>query len=1485
MMSADSPVAASCSFPFRRIPGGRFVPLLLWFLAVAGSDVATSLNAAEAPIRLLFLGDNGLHRPADRAAQIHPVLEQRGIRMQYTDDVQTALSTDTAKQFDALLVYANIDSITDQQAQALLDYVNQGGAFLPIHCASYCFRNQPQIVALIGAQFQRHGTGTFRVYPTEAGRSHPILQGYGGFESQDETYVHTLHNEKGRTVLEYRREGDVREPWTWIRTQGRGRVFYTAWGHDVRTWSHPGFHNLLERGILWAVGRDPARAGDYLADREFPVPEITQIPDDVKPFEYVDVGARIPNYTPSEKWGTQGQPFHLMQKPLSPQESQRHFVTPRDFRVELFVSEPDLAGKPIAMAWDERGRLWVCETVDYPNELRPPGQGRDRIRICEDTNGDGRADRFTVFAEQLSIPTSLAFSRGGVIVQNGVETLYLKDTDGDDRADERRVLFSGWSLGDTHGGVSNFQYGLDHWIYAMQGYNESAPVVNGVRQHSFRMGFFRFRPDGSALEFLRSTDNNTWGLGMTEEGLIFGSTANRNPSTFLSIPNRYYEQVRGWTPSLTLGTIADSWKFRPVTRKVRQVDQHGGYTAGAGHAVYTGRQFPSEYWNRVAFVNGPTGHLVGAFVLKNSGSGFRSTNSFNLLASDDEWCAPIMSEVGPDGAVWVIDWYNFIVQHNPTPQGFRTGRGGAYESELRDRTHGRIYRVIYDRRPLSPVPDLSRADADSLVGALRHPTMLVRKHAQRLLIERGKQDVVPALVRLVSDRSVDGIGLNVGAIHALWTLKGLGVLDGRHPAVLEAARNALRHPSPGVRRNAIQVLPAHSDSVRAVLEAGVLQDRDLHVRLAAVLALADLPPTRDAAAAIVTLLGDPNNLADRWIPDAATSAAAHQGIAFLESVVALRRPTDGVLEIVERVAGHVARGPQASQAAVLLATLRSAEPCVAGAVVRGLGQHWQDDVTVALDAVRERQLERLLERLSPGTKGTLVRLATAWGSRAFQSHARQIAETLLKVVRDSNRPDGERVTAARQLTQFLREDRQVVSQLLDEVGPRTPSAVASGLLTALENSRADDLGTQLVSHMRLMSPSVRAAAVSLLLTRPELTRALLDGAGTGQVSLNDLALDQKQALLKHPDRSIREAAQQLLARGGSLPDPDRQKVYEQLLPVTRRQGNADNGHGVFLKHCSRCHRHSGEGERIGPDLTGMAVHPKSELLTHIIDPSRSVEGNFRMYSVVTVDGRTLNGMLLSESRTAIELVDTQGRKRAVLREDIDELIASHKSIMPDGFEKQVTAEELTDLLEFLTRRGRYVPVDLRRAATIASDRSMFVSQRNPAERLIFSDWSPKTVHGVPFHLIDPRDGTVPNVILLYGPNGPICRRMPRRVEVACNGPVRAVHLLSGVSGWGHPFGQAKSVSMIVRLHYQDGQTEDHPLLNGVHFADYIRRVDVPGSEFAFALRGQQIRYLAIAPERSVSVQRIEFVKGPDDSAPVVMAVTLETPTEINSASR
>ncbi len=370
--------------------------------------------------------------------------------------------------------------------------------------------------------------------------------------------------------------------------------------------------------------------------------------------------------------------------------------------------------------------------------------------------------------------------------------------------------------------------------------------------------------------------------------------------------------------------------------------------------------------------------------------------------------------------------------------------------------------------------------------------------------------------------------------------------------------------------------------------------------------------------------------------------------------------------------------------------------------------------------------------------------------------------------------------------------------------------------------------------------------------------------------------DQKQALRVFPDPMIRKQAEQLLATRGSLPDANREKVLKSLLSLTEQQGDVDAGREMFKKHCAACHKHGEMGKAIGPNLTGMAVHPKSELLTHIIDPSRSVEGNFRIYTVVRADGRVMNGMLASETRTSITLIDTEAKETSIQREDIEELLASRRSLMPEGFEKQMTNEELSNLLEFLTNKGKYVPVLLDRYATAISTKGLFSNGDNGPDRMLFPDWRPKMFNEVPFLVTDPLGKSRPNIILLNGPHGTLPPRMPRSVSLPCNTAARAIHLLSGVGGWNFPASEKGTVSMIVRLHYGDGAFEDHELINGIHFADYIRRVDVPASDFAFELRNQQVRYLAISPKRSASIDTIELIKGSDRSAPSVMAITIES---------
>ena len=1455
------------------------------FVSVVALLVVAAAQAAESPIKVLFLGDQGHHRPADRFAQLEPVLGPRGIKLVYTERVDD-LDPAVLAGYDVLAVYANLGNISPAQEGAVMEFVRGGKGLVPLHSASFCFGNSPVWIDLVGGQFQKHGAGEFRT--ANVAPDHPIMKGFGGFQSWDETYVHHKHNTRGRTVLEERVEGEHREPWTWVRQEGAGRVFYTAWGHDERTWGHPGFHNLVERGIRFAAGRDPAAAGPYV-DK----PAITKHTAGLAPLEYQP--AKVAFYSPpGHDSGKRNEPLDQMQKPLDPEESRQHALVPEGFRIDLHAGEPLLQGKPLAMCFDADGGLFVAESADYPNDLVEPGQGegRDRIVKLVDTDGDGQADRRDVHAEQLSIPTSMLAHDGGLIVAQAPHILSLKDTDGDGRADERKVLFGGWGTGDTHAGPSNLTWGLDGWIYGMVGYSGFGGTVGG-EEHRFGAGFFRFKPDGSKLEFLRSTNNNSWGFGFSEEGLVFGSTANGNPSEHMPLPNRVYERVRGWSAT-TLRGIAGSPSMDLAPRAadpaktvaIRQVDHHGRFTAAAGHRLYTARDYPLEYWNRTGFVCEPTGHIVASFELSPKGAGFTSRMGWNLVASDDEWTAPIQAEVGPDGQVWVIDWYNFIVQHNPTPAGFETGRRGAYITPLRDKTHGRIWRVVHGDAPRAGPRSLGKASPAELVAMLGDTNMFWRERAQRKLVERaadradGGRDVVPGLIGLVQNPAVDAIGLNPAAIHALWTMKQLGALDGStaEPLAVAAASAALVHPSAGVRMNAIKVLPRDQAALSKLAGSGVARDSSPLVRLAVLEAVSEWPAEAEAGQIVVELVTDPRTLADPVLADAATAAAAVQAAHVLPALVAATgRPNLPQLALVERVAEHVARGGDAARLAALLERLPAATDEVAAATVTGLARGWPKGMPVALGEAADAAMAKLVETLPAAAQGQLVTLAQATGSRALDTRIGAIAASLLGGLDDVKASDAERAATAERFVTLKSADSEAVADVLSRVGGRASPELAAGLFAAVGRSTAAGTAGAILDTLPALTPQVREAAVRTVLANRDWAAELVGRLETGRVSLGDIPIVERAKLTEHPDRTVRDRAKKILASGGGLPSPDRQKVIDEILPVVLAGGDTIRGKAIYKEHCGKCHMHSGEGGKVGPELTGMAVHPAHELLIHILDPNRSVEGNYRAYTVTTDEGRVVTGLLAAESKTAIEIVDAEGKRHPIQRDAIDEFAASPNSLMPIGFEKQIKPEGFADLLTFLTARGKFVPLALDKIATAVSTKGMFFDAANAAERLVFADWGPKQFQGVPFTLVDPQGTAVPNVVMLHGPEGYLPPKMPKSVSLPLGSPIRALHLLGCVGGWSFPASGKGSTSMIVRLVYADGAKEDHPLVNGVHMADYIHRVDVPESEFAFDVSGRQVRYVRIQPKRAEPVATVELVKGPDRTAPIVVALTAEMP--------
>jgi putative membrane-bound dehydrogenase-like protein len=583
------------------------------------------------------------------------------------------------------------------------------------------------------------------------------------------------------------------------------------------------------------------------------------------------------------------------QAPLDPQDSIRYTQVPADFELQLFAAEPDVV-KPIYMAWDERGRAWVVETRDYPHGLLPEGEpGNDTIKICEDTDGDGKADKFTIFADNLNLATSLVFVNGGIMVSEARHMLFLGDTNGDDKADVREAILPGWGVGDSHATQSNLARGFDNWLYGAVGYSSFRGNVGG-KDFRFGQGIFRFDADGSALEFLHQYNNNTWGFGQNADGDLFGSTANGNPTFYGYLPAHILNPTQpgfgrrgrggGFRPGYRIGppgvndevptqnvrrlpsakSMAPGMRMHPNTPNVRMVDNFGGYTAAAGHAFMVSDALPPRLQGK-ALVTEPTAKLIGIMDIERDGGGYAARDGFNLLASADEWMSPIFADVGPDGAVWVIDFYSFIIQHNPTPNvrssGIEatTGQGGAYmtENNLRDKSHGRIYRVVWKEAPESSIKSLAGAKPSELVQALDSGNQFWSLTAQRLIVDDKRTDTVRALKKRVHANTG-----GKGAIHALWALEGIGALD------KETHQAALLNKDAALRRNAIRALPANESGRQLFFSSPVIQDPDLVTRQAAFAKLLEFPTIPEIQTVVAQLPRVAVNSSDPFLNDTIT---------------------------------------------------------------------------------------------------------------------------------------------------------------------------------------------------------------------------------------------------------------------------------------------------------------------------------------------------------------------------------------------------------------------------------------------------------------------------------------------------------------------------------------------------------------------------------------------------------------------------------------
>ena len=565
-----------------------------------------------------------------------------------------------------------------------------------------------------------------------------------------------------------------------------------------------------------------------------------------------------------------------IQSALDPQGAINCTQAAGGLKTEMWASEstPAKVLHIQAFTFDERGRMWAVETFDYPNVLTAPFGGHDRVVILEDTDGDKVADKTTVFVDKLNIPQGIEITPQGLVVAMTPHLVLFEDKNGDDKADapEGRILYTGFNKanpGDTHGGIGSLRYGMDNWLYGEAGYNGGN--VKGVNVPA---GVWRAKMDGSKFEMVSQTAfGNSFGFGMMEDGQMFASAANGMHSQQAVVPGM---------PAVNMFTNEANEKIFPITKDLVQGDWVGFFSAATDHEFYTARLFPQAFWNRAAFVSEGSGHVVNIDFMqpnKSSWKGFHDPLQHNLLASGDAWFAPIATRVGPDGGVWVVDWYTYIILHNGIDCAPYGGcPGGAWPNPLRNRTRQRIYRVVPADGKLDALLDLRNATFPQLVAALRHTNMFWRMMAQKMILRKAvaagdKAAVEALLLEAVRSRGKDAVGLDGGALHALWTAEGLGLFAANPAKWDPVLKGLLLHPSPAVRMNTAKAMPLTAASALAIKDQGRVNDEDPYVRLWTLLALEKMPKTDG-----IQVWADFHNL-DKWSQAAFTKAQAGAGVA------------------------------------------------------------------------------------------------------------------------------------------------------------------------------------------------------------------------------------------------------------------------------------------------------------------------------------------------------------------------------------------------------------------------------------------------------------------------------------------------------------------------------------------------------------------------------------------------------------------------------
>ncbi|MBY0524386.1 MAG: c-type cytochrome [Gemmataceae bacterium] len=975
-------------------------------------------------------------------------------------------------------------------------------------------------------------------------------------------------------------------------------------------------------------------------------------------------------------WAADTKPGMPPQGPLSPREELATFKVPKGFKVELVASEPDVVD-PVAIAFDEDGRLFVAEMRGYPNGGRGIGQiASGKIKLLTDRGEDGVYRKSTTYAEGLRFPTSMMPWKGGLIVAVAPDVIYFEDTKNTGKADRQRTLYTGFDLENIQQLVNSLQWGLDNWVYGLagsKGGDITSPEKKDAPAVTLRGRGIRFHPDQpGSLEPM--SGGGQFGLS-ADDGQHWFTATNSQHLRQIVLPDHYLRRNPYLPVSGVVFDIPDGVDGHGAVCKVHRVSPFeawrvertglrkddpnskrfpetelvpGGFiTSACSPVIYTADLFPPAYRGN-SFVCEPANNLVHRDILVRKGSIFsaqRADADCEFLASTDNWFRPVNLTIGPDGALYVVDFYREVIE---TPLSLPEDIKKKLNLESRGR--GRIWRIVPEGAKPTPQPALSKATVDALVAHLENPNPWWRLTAQRLLVERQDQKAVPTLEKLARESKSD-----VGHVHALWTLQGLKALDDKH---IEAA---LADASALVREQALRLAEGRltaSTALRAAI-VKLADDPSLHVRFQLAFTLGDAEAP-ELAAALAKLVRKQN--ADSWLQMAVLSSSTKSAAALLEELARDREFTKNLtaaqLQLLNRLGAIAgARAVDADLARALNLLGGDAPASWQVAVLEGLGQGLQNS---------GRSLRKLWED-PPAALKEPVEKAQPFFKRAATAAV------------DEKRPVAERIAAARLLGYGpFPVGSGALKDLLVSTTPGELQLAAVRALAAQDNPKVADL---LLAQWTGYGPAIRREVLEALFARVERLKLLLDAIEQKKVLAAQIESARLDLLRKHPNAELRARALKLLAGQVAA---DRQKVIEDYKSALDLKGDTAKGKMLFKKVCSTCHRLENEGVEVGPDLLA-ALRNKSRdaLLIDILDPSREVDPRYINYVVTTKEGRILTGMIAVEAPSSITLRRAEKAEDVILRTQIEEIQATSKSVMPEDLEKQLMKQDVADVIAYL----------------------------------------------------------------------------------------------------------------------------------------------------------------------------------------------------------